>query len=172
MGPALPVVCRLPARPDAIWPNGSNDDEGINAAKAVLAYNQQHFARTLVVSLYDMPRPDPGPKDTPKLPEFRAKIGTDGSAGANSAAKILEQALCEIDVDLRHCKVDRSRDLLLEPNLTKSLSDAGCAHVSIGLPQVHFQPDGSVYPLLFHDLAVGVFDALRKLHINICRASS
>ncbi|WP_171033126.1 flavohemoglobin expression-modulating QEGLA motif protein [Qipengyuania marisflavi] len=146
-----------------VWPAASDNAEGVAATKAVLAQNNRSFASNLVISVYDLPAPEASAEDTPSLPEFRAVIGTDGTSGGKAAARMLERALCDIDVDMRHCQVDRTSDWALEPSLAQALSDCGCAHVSLGLPQVHFQSDGkSIYPLLFHDLAVGVFDALLK----------
>jgi len=144
-----------------IWPKTRGDVEGWSAIKAVLEQQHRHFPRTLVISLYDLPKPRPRAGDTPSLPEFKAVIGSDGSPGGNAAADMLEQSLCDVDIDLRHCQVERTTDVKLEAEFAQELTDQGCAQVSLGLPQVHFQPDAkSIYPLLYHDLAVGIFDAV------------
>lgn len=158
---ALEIAATSPAY--AIWPPG--DDAVAHATiDAVIAEQSHHFAKFLIISLTNLPRPAPSADDEPSLPPFVAGIAASPDVHAQAAASELSSALSEIKLDLRTCEVGK-----IAPLGASSVSDEmfrhhpDCAHLLVELPQVHLTPDGKdVYPQLFHDLQIDVFDALLK----------
>lgn len=147
----------------AIWP--APDDAAAHAMlDAVIAEQRRHFAAFLIISLSDLPRPKPAAADKPSLPPFVAKIAASPDATTQSAASRLGKALEEIELDLRTCQVGEVAVLGAQPGADDMFRrHPDCGHLAVALPHVHLTPDGKdVYPELFHDLQVAVFDALLK----------
>ena len=105
----------------------------------------------LIVVLADQPVPQESRK-APQLPKFVVRIAADSGASVDRAADRLEQAVAQIRVDLRHCKVDR---IAAEPSLIE-----GVPSITLHLPAIHIRPDGEIYPQLEHELSVAFGDAL------------
>ncbi len=149
----------------AVWPAEQDDDKAVVAAlKAVLEKQRESCGSILLISIYDRePTEEVSAKES-KLPEFSACIGTSDEKPAQAAAQALGEAMEDIRVDLRRCKIDTRDDPFYEPGIAELVERMdGLSHLSLGLPQNYKRPDGEgIYPQLFHDLAVDVFDALLK----------
>lgn len=158
---ALEVATTSPTY--AIWPAG--DDAAAHAMiDAVIAEQRRHFPEFLIISLTDLPRPEPAAADEPSLPPFIAEIAASPDPGSQSAALRLRKALSEVELDLRTCKVADIAALGDAPGPDEMFArHPDCGHVAVALPCVHLTPDGiDIYPQVFHDLQVEVFDALLK----------
>lgn len=148
----------------ALWTGPDDDAAAAGAIGAVAAAQERQFDGQLLISLYDLPRPEPESGDTPELPPFTAHIGASGDKPARAAAEALGKAMAKIEVDLRRCDVHFPAESPLGPDLESLIeSRKGLSHLSLGLPRLYLAPDGSsLYPQVFHELAVAVLDALLR----------
>lgn len=146
-----------------VWTGGEDRDRDAAAVVGAIARKQREtYSRVLLVSLYDLPRDEDLADDAPRLADFTARIGASADPAAQAAADCLELALAGLEVDLRHCSVARAATPFFEPGIA-ALADGepAISHLSLGLPQNYRMAGGTgLYPQLFHDLAIGVFDAL------------
>jgi uncharacterized protein (TIGR02421 family) len=158
---ALGIAATSPAY--AIWPPG-DEDAAHAMIDAVIAEQSRHFAKFLIVTLTNMPRPAPSAEDEPSLPPFVVEVAASPDGPAQAAARKLSSALAEFELDLRTCEVGEIAALDPSSGSDEIFRRHGeCSHVSVELPNVHMTPDGrNVYPQLFHELKVEVFDALLK----------
>lgn len=122
-------------------------------AEITAATKQKSGLAPLIFSLSDQAHPQVSDK-APWLPRFVAKLGRAEGTSIARSADALEQAIKRICVDLRHCEVERDTG-----ELPTEVPDEGPA-ISLSLPSIHLQADGSVYPQLEHDLSVAFGDAL------------
>ncbi len=147
----------------AIWPGSADDAAALAALKAVFAEQRRRFRHVLAILVDDLSPPVAAAEDTPKLPAFRVKIGASTDPMAQAAARALEAALGKIEIDLRTCEVALDHAQGHRDILEMVSREADCTLVTVDLPQIYKVPGGKgIYPQLFHDLAVAVFDALLK----------
>lgn len=147
-----------------IWPGPADDVAALVALDAVLDEAHRHFSRTLMVAVYDLPRPVLKAEDAPELPRFVVEIGASADRHAKTAARDLAAAMGAIEIDLRQCQT-RMLPTWAAPRLIARLVDGrdDISLLSIGLPRIHEAPGGRAsYPQVFHDLAIETFDALLK----------
>ena len=163
-GPSLARRVALTSPAYAVWPGPAEDAAAAAALAAVLNGQAKHFPHILIVSLYDLPRPEPAADDTPELPAFEARIGAAKDALSQAAAKALTDAMGKVEIDLRLCGIAKAPAPKMEPGIAKIVAGrGGYAHISLGLPRIDIAPGGrEFYPQVFHDLAVATFDALLK----------
>jgi len=147
----------------AIWTE-AEDAEAIEMVETVVARHAAQFDRFLLISLYDLPLSESLAEDAPALPDFVAHIGASDDEAAEAAAAALDDAMAVITVDLRTCTVEHLSRPYFEPGIETLIdADRTVSHISLGLPQNYRRPDrNGIYPQLYHELAIGVFDALLK----------
>ncbi|HUE79390.1 MAG TPA: flavohemoglobin expression-modulating QEGLA motif protein [Sphingomicrobium sp.] len=144
-----------------VWP-GPNDDKAMEAIEQIAHMAHAQHARVLLVSLYDLARDVALDPDQPKLEAFTARVSATNDAPAQGAAARLAQALEKIEIDLRTCGVEHVSDAWFESGVAELVQRLPwLSHISLGLPQTYRVPgqDG-IYPQLFHELEISVFDAL------------
>jgi len=148
----------------AVWPEGIDDEAALEGIAAVLAHQAESCQRILLISVHDRIPVEKVAAKQARLPEFTAAIAASDDAPAQAAADVLAATLAKVKVDLRHCKIDRASPEFFEPGIAALVaSDERYAHLSLALPQNYRRPDGKgIYPQLFHDLSIEVFDALLK----------
>lgn len=158
---ALKVATTSPAY--ATWP-GPDDAAAERMLDAVVAEQLRHFDALLIISLDDLPRPEPKADDEPSLPPFVAEIAASSDAGAQAAAMRLRDSLRDVELDLRTCQVGEIGPLDDEATPVDFVGKyPNCSHLAVKLPHVHRTPDGNgIYPQLFHEMHVHVFDGLLK----------
>lgn len=146
-----------------VWPD-RDDVEATAMLNAVIDEERSHFPAYLIIELTDLPRAAAKAKDAPKLPPFEARIAASPDPSSQAAAMRLREALGEIEIDLRHCKAGEIEPLDASPAAAQTAkSHPGCGMISLALPHIHLTNDGQhIYPQIFHDLQVAVFDALLK----------
>jgi uncharacterized protein (TIGR02421 family) len=159
---ALAISVTSPAY--IVWP--APDDAAAEAMlDAVAIEARRQFPTFLVIELSDMPRPPAQPKDAPKLPPFECQVAATAEPSAQAAAGKLRDTLAEIEIDLRHCHVGDIAPLDLSSQSLRNSGGAGSgrATIHLTLPHIHLTPDSDdIYPQIFHDLQVAVFDAILK----------
>lgn len=145
-----------------IW---SPDDDlaALQAMDAMVRAVVEQGGRLLVITLSDQPVEfhREGSQD---LPPFVARIGAGDVGDVGQAAAMLEEAMRGIDVDLRHCKVER---VPFEPMLPKPFDALlggmdGVGRMSLAVPQIHRRKEGGEYPAIAHELSVEIGDALLR----------
>ncbi len=148
----------------AVWPEGIDDEAALAAIGSVLAHQAESCKRILLISVYDREPDERVAGKAAKLPEFTASIGASDDPAARAAAESLAATLAKVKVDLRHCKVERDVPQHWEPGIEAIVAgDDRLSHLSLALPQNYQRPDGKgIYPQLFHDLSIEIFDALLK----------
>ncbi len=145
-----------------VW--SPDDDHAAAAAiEAVAARLAAQSGRLLVITLEDQPVA-PGKRDSAELTPFVAHVGAGEDEHVVRAADALEQTLGAIEIDLRHCKVDRGPFAPLLPARFDTLlrSFPAVHRLSLRLPQIHRRAEGGFFPGLSHDLAVSAGDALLR----------
>jgi uncharacterized protein (TIGR02421 family) len=145
-----------------IW-TSEDDLAAMSALEAVAAALVERSGRLLVVTLDDQ---QIGPRDerSQSLPPFVAQLGAGDQGNVGRAAAILDKALHAVEIDLRHCKVER---VPFAPILPKSFDDLlnqldGVERLTLRVPQIHRRADGGEYPGIRHDLAAAIGDALLR----------
>lgn len=163
-GESLAMRVALTSPTYAIWPGPEDDAPALAALDVILAELRSRFDHVLMILVDDLPRPAPVAEDAPKLPVFRAEIGASADRIAQVAARALGAAMEKVEIDLRTCEVALHDAPEGRPDILETVSrNPGCTLVTIALPRIHEAPGGrAIYPQLFHDLAVAVFDALLK----------
>lgn len=163
-GPSLARRIALTSPAYLTWQGPAGDAAAMQALKTVLAEQGRHFGQLLLISLYDLPRPEAAAEDAPQLPDFEARIGASKDRLAQATATALAEAMAKVEIDLRQCVVAAIPAARMEPGIARILAGhPDCAHLSLGLPRIAFAPGGrGFYPQLFHDLAVATFDALLR----------
>ncbi len=140
------------------------DDAAARAALAeVVAALVRHEGRVLVVTLVDGPSL-PHLARSDQLPPFDAVVGAAGSGHVDRAADALEQALAKVEVDLRHCKVDRRGfETALPPEFDALLGGIdGVYRLTLAVPQIHRSAGGTIFPEIRHELVMQIGDALLR----------
>lgn len=158
---ALQIGVTSPAY--VIWP-AIDDAEAAAMLEGVMEEERKHFPTYLIIELTDLPRAAAKAGDVPHLAPFEARIAASSDPPAQAAAKTLRKALEEIEVDLRHCKVGAIEPLNGAPAASRiDQNHTNCGMISLALPHIHIMPEGhDIYPQIFHDLQVAIFDALLK----------
>ena len=144
-----------------IWSAG--DDEAALPAMTAIAAIAEKVGRLLVVTLDDH-LVDFADDGSPVLPKFVARLGSGDKGDVGRAAAVLEDALRDVEIDLRHCKVER---VPFAPMLPRAFDDAlnridGVERLTLSVPQIHRRPEGGDYPAIAHDLATNIGDALLR----------
>ncbi|MBA3668775.1 MAG: DUF1704 domain-containing protein [Sphingomonas sp.] len=145
-----------------LW-NESDDEASRGALADVVAALADHEGRVLVVTLIDGPIL-PHVAGSDKLPPFEAVIGAGRHDDAERSAAALEHALAKVEIDLRHCKVDRRG---FESRLPAGFDEAldavqGVARLSLEVPPIHRSAGGAVFPEIRHELVMHMGDALLR----------
>lgn len=145
------------------WPAADVGDQ--NAPGSITGIIQQEFPEFgafLLVSLYDLPRDHAIDDESTELEPFRFWLSASDDDAAQAAARRLEQSLAEIRVDLRRPEIDSISEAYAEPGIATLIDGHdGISHLSLGLPQNYRIPgENGIYPQLFHELEIKVFDAL------------
>lgn len=152
----------VPSSAYLVW-SPADDGEALAALRAAVALMRERFGRILLISLYDQPPPEPKREDDPHLPSFTAWVGAAEDPLSKCAAEALGEAMAGIEIDLRSCAVEPRSRPYFEPGVEPLVDgDEGISHLSLGLPQIHLSPSGTVYPQLFRELAVKTGDALLR----------
>ncbi len=145
-----------------VWSSG-DDDVALSAAEAVASSLVGHFGRLLVITLDDQPI-EPCDEHSQDLPPFVAQLGAGDKGHVGRAAAILDKALHEVEIDLRHCKVERVPFAPIVPSAFDHLLNRidGVERLTLRVPQIHRRKDGTEFPGIRHDLAAAIGDALLK----------
>ncbi|TXC67706.1 DUF1704 domain-containing protein [Sphingorhabdus soli] len=148
----------------AVWPEGIDDAAALEAIDAVLRHQAESCERILLISVHDREPAEQVLAKAAKLPEFTATISSSEDIAARAAADTLAATLAKVKVDLRHCTIERDKPQHWEPGIEAIVAgDPRFSHLSLALPQNYQRPDGNgIYPQLFHDLSIEIFDALLK----------
>ncbi|MEO7244973.1 MAG: flavohemoglobin expression-modulating QEGLA motif protein [Rubrivivax sp.] len=146
-----------------IWPASSaGDRQAEHSARAIVAQQFSAIGAFLLLSIYDLPHDEGLDEESDRLETFRFTLSASAHGAAQAAAHRLQAALAEVCIDLRHPRIDGVDEAHVEPGierLLRSLPDV--SHVALGLPQIHRIPgEHGIYPQLFHELEITVFDAL------------
>jgi len=144
-----------------VWP-GPGDDQAVAAIEQIAHAAHADHRRVLLVSLYDLPRDFSLDPNVPKLEAFAARVSATDDAPAQAAAARLVQALGNIEIDLRKCRVEHVSEAWFESGIEGLIKRTPwLSHISLGVPQIYrFPGQVGVYPQLLHELEVRVFDAL------------
>ena len=145
-----------------VWDEGE-DLEACRVLAAVAAAMAERDGRLMVVTLVDGPLL-PHASGSDKLPPFKALIGASGSADVERAAESLGQALRTVEVDLRHCEVERRDVQPVLPERFDALLDriGGVCRLSLAVPQIHRTAGGAIFPEIRHELVMGFGDSLLR----------
>jgi uncharacterized protein (TIGR02421 family) len=145
-----------------IW-SADDDLAALSAIEEVVVSLVKHAARLLVVSLDDQPLAERA-EHSQELSPFVAQIGSGDAGNVGRAAAVLDEALRAVEIDLRHCKVERVPFApILPPAFDRLLNDIdGVERLSLRVPQIHRRSDGLDYPGIRHDLSAAIGDALLR----------
>ena len=145
-----------------LW-SGDDDLAALSAVESVTGKMVGHGGRLIVIVIDDQPL-ETRDEHSQELAPFVAQIGAGDQGDVGRAAIILDKALHAIEIDLRHCKVERVpfAPLLPQP-FDHLLGDMdGVERLTLRVPQIHRRADGVEYPGIRHDLAAEFGDALLK----------
>ena len=145
-----------------VWSPGE-DRDALSVLAGIAEAAGAHSGRLMVVTLDDREL-EFTTEGSQELPRFAAELGAGDKGDIGRAAATLEEAVRGIEIDLRHCKVER---VPFAPILPKPFDDAlgkiaGVERLSLRVPQVHRRGDGREYPALRHELATRIGDALLR----------
>ena len=145
-----------------IW-SGNDDLAALSAIEEVVNYLVKQGGRLLIVSLDDQPL-EPRDEQSQELPPFVARIGAGDGGNVGRAAAVLDKALHAVEIDLRHCKVERVPFAPILPRAFDRLLNGldGVERLSLRVPQIHRRGDGVDYPGIRHDLSAAIGDALLR----------
>ena len=145
-----------------IW-SGDDDLAALSAIEEVVNSLVKQGGRLLIVALDDQPL-EQRDEHSQELPPFVAQIGAGDGGNVGRAAAAIDQALHAVEIDLRHCKVERVPFApILPPAFDRLLNGIdGVERLSLRVPQIHRRGDGLDYPGIRHDLSVAVGDALLR----------
>ena len=145
-----------------IW-SGDDDLAALSAIEEVVNCLIKRGGRLLIVSLDDQPFEERD-EHSQELPPFVAQIGAGDAGNVGRAAAVLDEALHAVEIDLRHCKVERVPFApILPPAFDRLLNGIdGVERLSLRVPQIHRRGDGLDYPGIRHDLSAAIGDALLR----------
>ena len=145
-----------------IW-SADDDLAALSAIDEVANCLVKNGSRLLVISLDDQPL-EPRSEQSQELPPFVAQIGAGDGGNVGRAAAILDKALHAVEIDLRHCKVERVPFAPILPPAFDDLLNGleGVERLSLRVPQIHRRADGLEYPGIRHDLSAAIGDALLR----------
>lgn len=145
-----------------LWGEGE-DAAARDALAEVVAAVVEREGRLLVVTIADGPLL-PHLAGSDHLPTFQAVIGAARAGPADQAARELEQAMAEVEVDLRLCKVEHHEFEPLLPDLFGALLNEvpGVCRLSLTVPQIHRTAGGTIFPEIRHELVMQIGDALLR----------
>lgn len=145
-----------------IWSPG-DDLAALSAIEAVASALVARAGRLLIISLDDQPL-EPRDEHSQQLPPFVAQLGAGDQGDVGRAAVALDAAIHAIEVDLRHCKVERVPFAPILPHAFDDLLNGieGVERLTLRVPQIHRRGDGIDYPGIRHDLAAAFGDALLR----------
>jgi len=161
-GPSLARRIAIDSPSYMIWAD-ADDLAAMSALEAVATSLAARFGRLLVITIDDQPIEPPDEKSQ-SLPPFVAQLGAGDKGNVGRAAGILDKALHSIEIDLRHCKVERVPFAPILPKPIDELLNAidGVERLTLRGPQIHRRPDGGEYPGIRHDLSAAFGDALLR----------
>ncbi len=135
-----------------VW-SPDDDAEAQSALQLIVDRLSEELGPVLLVEVADRPAEEKR-EDSPTLPRFDVEVASSAGAPAKAAAEALSK-------DLRSIGVESRRANVIEQRLEAPLLDVkGAQRLSIGIPQIHRSPDGTVYPQLAHDLVGEVVDSI------------
>lgn len=145
-----------------VW-SGADDHAALSAIDAIASTMVRHYGRLLAITLNDQPL-QPARDGSQDLPPFVAQLAAGDQGHVGRAAAVLDKALHGVEMDLRHCKVER---VPFQPTLPRSFDRLlngidGIERITLRVPQIHRRADGIDYPGIRHDLAVAFGDALLR----------
>ena len=145
-----------------IW-SPADDLAAQSAIEAVAGALAAKAGRLLTVVLDDQPLL-PVDDDSQELPPFVAQLGAGDQGDVGRAAAALDKALHAVEIDLRHCKVERVPFAPILPSAFDQLLNGieAVDRLTLRVPQIHRRGDGVDYPGIRHDLAAAVGDALLR----------
>ena len=145
-----------------IW-SEEDDLAALSALEELAGCMVSKSGRLLIVTIDDQPL-QPAAEGSQELPPFVAQLGAGDQGDIGRAAASLDKALLGIEIDLRHCKVERVPFApILPPAFDQLLNSLdGVQRLSLRVPQIHRRGDGVDYPGIRHDLAAAVGDALLR----------
>jgi uncharacterized protein (TIGR02421 family) len=145
-----------------IW-SGDDDLAALSAIEEVASCLVKQSGRLLIVSLDDQPL-EQRDEHSQELPPFVAQIGAGDGGNVGRAAAVLDEALHAVEIDLRHCKVERVPVASILPPACDRLLNGidGVERLSLRVPQIHRRGDGVDYPGIRHDLSAAIGDALLR----------
>lgn len=145
-----------------VW-SEADDPEALSAIDGIASAMVHRRGRLLVVTLDDQPL-KPVREGSQDLPPFVAQLAGGDQGHVGRAASILNKALHGVEIDLRHCKVERVpfHPVLPEPFDRLLNGIEGVDRLALRVPQIHRRGDGVDYPGVRHDLAAAFGDALLR----------
>lgn len=145
-----------------IW-SAEDDLAALSALEELAACLAGKSGRLLVITIDDQPM-QPASEGSQDLPPFVAQIGAGDQGDLGRAAATLDKALHQIEIDLRHCKVERVPFVPILPRSFDRLLNGldRVERLTLRVPQIHRRGDGVDYPAIRHDLAAAIGDALLK----------
>ena len=138
-----------------IW-SPKDDVAAAQAFAAIAAAMRERFGCMLVTSVEDAPW-EPTPAGSQKLPPFDIAVGASDGERARRSLEKLAEALGKIRIDLRKPKVLIGE---LGAGADRHRRPTDVDRLTVVIPQIHRVDENTFYPLLTHELAVAVGDAL------------
>ncbi|MDO5506365.1 MAG: DUF1704 domain-containing protein [Pseudoxanthomonas suwonensis] len=152
-----------------IWPQagGEATDAGAcDEASRLLDALQDDYPRFLLVHLHDLPRDASIDAKSPRLEPFCFRLGCSDDDHAKAAARMLREALCTLEMDLREPALEHTPVQRCSPRIEQLLSQhEGISELSLGIPQIHRVPGEDsrrIYPQIYHGMESAVLDALMQ----------
>jgi uncharacterized protein (TIGR02421 family) len=145
-----------------VW-DASDDLAALAALDIVVTRIVEEVGPLLVLTLEDGSH-EVIADDSPELPSLFATVRANREGGAARAADTVAKALAAIEIDLRHCKVERSNFApLLPERFDRVLTGIErVERLAIVIPPIHRRPDGGVYPAIADGMTTSVVDAILR----------
>ncbi|MEO8618114.1 MAG: tyrosine/phenylalanine carboxypeptidase domain-containing protein [Sphingomicrobium sp.] len=145
-----------------VW-DEADDIAALAALEAVAGRIATETGSLLVITIEDDAEATVA-DDSPELPSLVASVLADKAGAAGRAGNAVAKALAQIEIDLRHCKVDRTDfSPLLPERFDAMLAEmTGIERLAILIPPIHRRPDGGVYPAIADAMITRVVDAILR----------
>lgn len=163
-GPAASLARRVATDSPAYIAWSPDDDHAaLSAIEVVAGAAAEQAGRLLVITLDDQPI-EQAAEHSMTLPSFVAQVGAGDKGHVGRAAAALENALHGVEIDLRHCTVQRAPFVPILPETFDCMLNEidGVERLSLRVPQIHRRPDGGDYPAIAHELSAALDDALLR----------
>ncbi len=146
----------------SVW-SPSDDQAALFAIQAVASAAADRAGRLLVITLDDQ-QVEQKAEHSSTLPNFVAQVGAGDKGHVGRSASMLETALRDIEIDLRHCSVERTPFAPILPDAFDQMLNRidEVERLSLRVPQIHRRRDGGEYPAIAHELSAAIGDALLR----------